>query len=162
MGLDSYLTMSIYVNPYSTNSVYDNQSNDNSSIHERLLDLSGIPDLKDYCFAGISIEYTIGYWRKAWGIHNWFVSNVQDGIDNCTQYYVDVSTLRDLKSDCERAIAEAGITSTFPLLEDNPDEWDIQQIKNTIDIASFAIKLYENNQSQDYPKSLSFYYNSSW
>lgn len=36
--------------------------------------------------AEVSIE--IGYWRKANEIHNWFVNNVQDGEDNCAEYWV--------------------------------------------------------------------------
>ena len=27
----------------------------------------------------------VGYWRKQNAIHNWFVENVQDGIDDCDQ-----------------------------------------------------------------------------
>ena len=37
----------------------------------------------------------IGYWRKANEIHNWFVENVQDGIDDCN-YHNEV-TKKDLE-----------------------------------------------------------------
>ena len=36
------------------------------------------------------------YWRKANAIHNWFVNNVQDGEDDCRDYYVDRSNLQEL------------------------------------------------------------------
>lgn len=32
----------------------------------------------------------VGYWRKANSIHNWFVENVQDGIDDC-EYHDEVT-----------------------------------------------------------------------
>ena len=37
-----------------------------------------------------------GYWRKASAIHNWFVSNVQNGEDDCEEYYVDEEALKKL------------------------------------------------------------------
>lgn len=42
-----------------------------------------------------------GYWRKANAIHNWFVENVQDGIDDC-RYHKEVTkeTLEDLLDTC--------------------------------------------------------------
>jgi hypothetical protein len=39
-----------------------------------------------------------GYWRKANAIHPWFVENVQDGNDDCKNYYVskeDIEALLD-------------------------------------------------------------------
>jgi len=38
----------------------------------------------------------VGYWRKANAIHNWFVENVQDGEDNCREYYVSREKLEEL------------------------------------------------------------------
>ena len=34
-----------------------------------------------------------GYWRKANAIHRWFVENVQDGKDDCGEYFVPPSSL---------------------------------------------------------------------
>ena len=33
------------------------------------------------------ITFERGYWRKANQIHSWFVENVQNGEDNCNEYY---------------------------------------------------------------------------
>lgn len=41
-----------------------------------------------------------GYWRKANGIHAWFVQNVQDGEDDCKEYYVSKSKLEELLNIC--------------------------------------------------------------
>ena len=41
------------------------------------------------------IKEEVGYWRKANHIHNWFVENVQDGVDDCA--YHDEVTKEDLE-----------------------------------------------------------------
>lgn len=46
----------------------------------------------------------IGYWRKANHIHNWFVENVQDGIDECDTYEVTKEQLEDLLSVCKEVL----------------------------------------------------------
>lgn len=43
-------------------------------------------------------------WRKANHIHAWFVENVQDGKDDCEQYPVTISQLRQLLATCEKVI----------------------------------------------------------
>ena len=44
----------------------------------------------------------VGYWRKANQIHNWFVENVQDGVDDCG-YHNEVTKedLEELLNICE-------------------------------------------------------------
>lgn len=39
------------------------------------------------------------YWRKANQIHDWFVHNVQDGVDDCSAYPVGANQLEWLKND---------------------------------------------------------------
>ena len=46
----------------------------------------------------------VAYWRKANQIHNWFVNNIQGGIDNCTYYEVTKEQLEDLLSVCKRVL----------------------------------------------------------
>jgi hypothetical protein len=36
------------------------------------------------------------YWRKANQIHKWFVDNVQDGVDDCKEYWVSEEKLQEL------------------------------------------------------------------
>lgn len=50
------------------------------------------------------IEEEVMTWRKANQIHHWFVENVQDGNDNCADYYVSEDNLRELLSVCEAVI----------------------------------------------------------
>ena len=46
------------------------------------------------------ITLHVGYWRKANSIHDWFVENIADGVDNCEKVYVSHSKLLELKAAC--------------------------------------------------------------
>lgn len=43
----------------------------------------------------------VGYWRKANAIHHWFVTNVQNGEDDCNPYSVSIQQLKELLHLCE-------------------------------------------------------------
>ena len=47
----------------------------------------------------------VGYWRKANQIHNWFVENIQDGVDDC-EYHNEVTQedLEELLDVCKRVL----------------------------------------------------------
>jgi len=58
-----------------------------------------------------SINERVAYWRKANAIHQWFVDNVQDGVDDCKEYYVDKEKLQELLDL---------VTDTIKSLKDSP------------------------------------------
>src|SRR5690606_27196657 len=43
----------------------------------------------------------VAYWRKANHIHNWFVENVQGGVDNCEPFEVTKDKLQELLNLCQ-------------------------------------------------------------
>lgn len=51
------------------------------------------------------ITEEVGYWRKANQIHNWFVENIQNGVDDC-DYHREVTEedLRELLDVCQRVL----------------------------------------------------------
>lgn len=51
------------------------------------------------------IKEEVGYWRKANQIHNWFVENIQDGVDDC-DYHREVTEedLLELLDVCETVL----------------------------------------------------------
>lgn len=53
------------------------------------------------------VVYEAAYWRKANAIHNWFVQNVQDGEDDCRQYYVSGEQLQELVDLCKQVLKVA-------------------------------------------------------
>lgn len=88
MGLDMYLRKKTYI------------SNKWKKPAEMLK--INIPGIKNERISEITEE--VGYWRKANAIHSWFVKNVQDGEDNCGEYYVSVDQLKELLALCEKVI----------------------------------------------------------
>lgn len=55
---------------------------------------------EDKRFGMKSLMENVAYWRKANQIHNWFVENVQDGVDDCGAYEVTKEQLEALLADC--------------------------------------------------------------
>ncbi len=53
------------------------------------------------------ILYEAAYWRKANQIHQWFVSNVQNNMDNCQEVYVSKEQLQQLLDLCKEVKAKA-------------------------------------------------------
>lgn len=51
------------------------------------------------------VEVEAVYWRKANHIHAWFVKNVQDDVDDCGDYEVDRTRLRELLETCQVVLA---------------------------------------------------------
>ena len=94
MGLDMYLTAERFV------SGYDSTKDENFS---KILDLLKI-DAADV-ERSMTVGVTVGYWRKANAIHNWFVQNVQDGEDDCRRTHVPTDMLEALRDECVDALA---------------------------------------------------------
>jgi len=107
------------------------------------------------------IRFEICYWRKANQIHRWFVDNVQDGEDECKEYYVSKEQLRELLSLCKQVLenkeqAEELLPclSGFFFGENAYDEYYYEEIERTIEIINKAINGVED--------SYEFYYQASW
>ena len=49
---------------------------------------------------GKTVREQVIYWRKSNQVHNWFVTNAQDGEDNCQPHLVTREQLTELKSAC--------------------------------------------------------------
>lgn len=47
-----------------------------------------------------SLLTEVAYWRKANQVHNWFVMNVQNGVDECGSYEVTKENLQELCNIC--------------------------------------------------------------
>ena len=149
MGLDMYLNKKTYVQ-------YWEHNGDNN--YEVTVTKAGQPAGID----GRKVKYVIeeaGYWRKSNQIHQWFVENVQDGVDNCGEYYVSAEKLRELLALCKAVqnqpeVAEEVLptASGFFFSGTEYDEWYYKDIENTIQILNEA--LADTNGE--------YYYSSSW
>jgi len=59
------------------------------------------------------VTFQLLYWRKANAIHDWFVKNVQDGVDDCGTYHVSFKELKKLRDVCKETLNildNAGVT----------------------------------------------------
>lgn len=53
-----------------------------------------------------SISFELLYWRKDNAIHNWFVTNVQNGVNDCGEYPVSKENFMDLLETINRVLAD--------------------------------------------------------
>lgn len=96
------------------------------------------------------IEESVGYWRKANAIHNWFVENVQDGVDNCGNYYVSTEQLQELLDLCKKvkkiAKVKDGKNEEDRIIE---NEEEIEELLPTQDGFFFGTTTYNGWYMQD-------------
>lgn len=144
MGLDMYLNAKRYL--------WHSDEELSKAIAEQL------PELKDRRVKEVTVD--AGYWRKANAIHAWFVTNVQDGEDDCGNYHVSREALQKLRAECQKVLDFKHLaTNTLPPASGfffgstELDEWYYQNLQDTIDIIDDALAM---------PESWDFEYHSSW
>lgn len=88
------------------------------------------------------------------------MQNVQEGQDDCKPYYVDRKGLLELKSICERVLADNSLArellptqAGFFFGSTEYDEWYFNDIRGTVEIIDKALTL---------PDAWDFQYQSSW
>lgn len=103
MGLDMYLRASEYISRYDYT---QGNVDDRNPLYQQLIELTGVADqIDNEGFGGLSVDFPMGYWRKVNSVHNWFVENCGDGVDECQNMYVNRGHLEELKSLCEQVLA---------------------------------------------------------
>jgi hypothetical protein len=150
MGLDMYLSKKTYVK-------YWEHNGDNN--YEVTVTKAGNPTKINPKKVSYIVE-EVGYWRKANQIHNWFVENVQNGIDECQESYVSREQLQSLldicrivKIDKDKAPQLLSTQSGFFFGGTEYDEWYFNDIDNTIQIIEEAL----SDENAD-----DFAYRASW
>ena len=150
MGLDMYLNKRTYVQQWE---------------HQKPEEKYNVEVTKGGETANINpkkVKYIIeeaGYWRKQNQIHRWFVENIQNGTDDCGEYYVSKADLETLLELCEKVKADNALAdgllpgaSGFFFGGTEYDEWYFNGIDNTIEILKEALE-DENGE---------YLYSSSW
>lgn len=100
MGLDMYLSARI--------SAY--QPYNNEVTKERIaLEMAATALGLSADHGSISLTCGVAYWRKANQIHAWFVKNVQDGNDDCSEYDVSREQLIELRNVCKRVLKASNL-----------------------------------------------------
>lgn len=150
IGLDMYLEARKYI------SGYEFQSDESQQEYRAVCDAIGLESVEST--PGLTVVFTAMYWRKANAIHNWFVNNVQGGVDDCRDYYVTEAQLKELISLCREAI-DRGDSSLLPSISGcffgstEYDEWYWNDLEKTVDGINKALTKFDG---------CDFYYQSSW
>ena len=140
MGLDMYLTKKTRVyKPFGTVALEDRWDGPIAVNVDKLC----------------KIEEEIATWRKANQVHKWFVDNVQNGVDDCKQYYVPFEKLKELKTLCQKALTAKDGTLLPPQQGFFFGSYEIDEgYWQDID---FTLQVLQNLNQND-----SYYYESSW
>lgn len=153
MGLDMYLYAKQYLSDFNPE-----EKEKAEQIQALFPELAGVKNL--YGSAVKYVEAEVGYWRKANAIHDWFVNNVQDGVDICQAHYVDREKLKELKTLCEQVLADKSLAHELLPTADgfffggtDYNDWYFESLESTIEIVDAALKL---------PNDWDFEYQSSW
>ena len=143
MGLDMYLNATRYL--------YDNDA-----LAIAVRKLIGTPEGMDVK----SVQLEAAYWRKSNQIHSWFVTNVQDGKDECQSSDVSREKLEELLSLVKRVLADRTLAETlltpvggFFFGSTDIDDWYWRDLENTVEMLTRALAL---------PKGWYFEYRASW
>lgn len=96
IGLDQYLRASKYVG------AWEHSKDGERKKYNRITKAIGLDDWRCEDSPSLTVNVNVAYWRKANQIHAWFVRNVQEGEDDCGNYYVSREQLVELRDICER------------------------------------------------------------
>jgi ABC-type Zn uptake system ZnuABC Zn-binding protein ZnuA len=104
----------------------------------------------------------VAYWRKANHIHQWFVENIQKGIDDCGEYSVPFYKLEELVKVCKKVLKDQSKASEllptqggFFFGSTEYDEHYFYDVENTV-------RMLEEVLSEDGAKDQEYSYQSSW
>ncbi len=165
MGLDMYLFEEIYIGAH--------WKHDKIDTSECKLTANGreLPiDWKNLH----TVTTQIGYWRKANQIHNWFVQNVQNGLDDCEKHTFSFEKLKELYLLCKKildapeeeskTLAQEELPSKdgFFFGSTNYDDNYFIDLQNTVDILEPLIADSLENKILNEHTKREFIYESSW
>lgn len=147
MGLDMYLESERYVSEF-----FDEGDK------ERIEQLNKLfPEFAKFGVNGVRAQ--VAYWRKANQIHRWFVTNVQDGVDDCGYYYVSREQLKELRDLCQEVLNDQTLAYKLPPQEGfffgstEVDEYYFKDLESTVRQIDEVLKI---------PVGVAFFYHSSW
>lgn len=151
MGLDMYLSAKRYIWKH-----LDEEQKLQGELNKVFEDDIGNTDMR---VSEVSVNAM--YWRKANAIHKWFVENVQDGEENCREYWVDSAQLEQLLKMCQLALENKDkpdkilpTADGFFFGSTEYEDWYWSDIEETIKGLEKVLKMDQSKWD--------FYYRYSW
>ena len=154
MGLDMYVTAKRYL--------WDFGENNDNEAAESIGKL--FPEITGYRVKQVEVEAM--YWRKANAIHRWFVDNVQDGVDECQETWIDPKKLYELRDVCTAVLADRSQAATllpsqsgFFFGGTDYDDYYFDDVETTL---KWLNGLLVKDTFDEKFKKWDFYYQASW
>lgn len=154
MGLDQFL----HASKYASGTKWSTE--ESNALYRSIMELAKIDDFVSDELPSASIEVKVAYWRKANAVHGWFVTNCQDGEDNCQTSYVSRDQLTELVDICKKVLADNSLASELLPVQEGfffggteYDEWYMGNVQYTADAIGKLLTL---------PTDWEFNYSSSW
>jgi hypothetical protein len=158
MGLDMYLRAEKFVSGYDFAG--------ETETFNKVIDAVEAGDIASKDSPSVTISVNVMYWRKQNAIHKWFVDNVQEGEDDCGDYYVSRANLIALKETCRAVLDNRSLAmKLLPPQEGfffggtELDEWYWEGVKTTFDgLEALLERVPDTGSISDW----GFEYHSSW
>lgn len=123
----------------------------------------------------ITASYESIYFRKFNMIHKWFVDNIQDGKDDCGEYYVPIEMLEKLMETCNKVLENHELADELLPTKDGfffgnieYDEYYFDKVKYTAEQLEEVINDFKSeletikDENNNVPITIGMYYSSSW
>ena len=154
MGLDMYFNRRIYVG-----GMYDfNKVKGEIKLTKGDMDEPIKVDLKKVSY----IVEEVGYWRKNNHIHNWFVTNIQNGNDDCGDYYVSKENLEELLGVCKQVLENHELAEQLLPTQSGFFFGSTEYNEYYFKSVEYTVKLIEEIFEEDPEFENDYYYTSSW
>ena len=158
MGLDMYLSGKRYMS-----TVFKKEDGEKQEAIQKLFpELEGMTGRWGDASPVKEVSIDVGYWRKANAIHDWFVRNCQDGVDECQESHVSREQLQNLIDICKQVIkspkkAETLLPTRSGFFFGNTtyDEWYKADLE-------YTVQRFEKILKDPALAKCDFYYQSSW
>ena len=154
MGLDMYVTAKRYLWDFG-----ENNDNDAAESIGKLF-----PEITGYRVK--QIEAGVMYWRKANAIHKWFVDNIQEGVDECQESWIDPQKLYEMRDVCKAVLADRDQAATLLPAQSgfffggtDYDEYYFDDVESTL---KWLNGLLVKDTFDEKFKKWDFYYRASW
>lgn len=155
MGLDMFLTGKLSLRSYN-----ENHKEIAENIEKTIS--KGFGSSTPYVLPN-RLEFEVAYWRKANAIHKWFVDHVQEGRDDCNEYWVSFEQLKELQDTCIQVLEDKSKASSllpthsgFFFGSTEYDDYYFTDVDDTIELLDEIISNPEKY------KDFRFFYSSSW
>lgn len=160
MGLDMYLEVRKFVPAHNYKVVDGDYSKEYHKEYVDILEASGMKSLAAVDSVGLSITDTAIYWRKVNSVHNWFIQNCANGVDECQPVFVRREKLEQLLETVTEAV-DTNNPELLPPAEGfffgstKIDEWYWNDLKYTqVELKT----ILDKTKNED----ISFIYQASW